>query len=156
MSKLKIVEREDINKAWEYYKHIDNLYIGRTNFFLVAESMLLLAFVSVTSEKSIKLSIALLGLIYTTCWLYMNIRLDERMRGLTEDYLKKDTIYAKYIECVKDKRTGTCILSYILPCSTIILWEFFIYKLTNFLIFITSFLTITVIISWLRERIKKK
>ncbi|HEC91986.1 MAG TPA: hypothetical protein ENI51_03170 [Candidatus Atribacteria bacterium] len=46
-SKNNEIKREDVEKAWEYYKHVDSLYTGRTNFFLVAESMLLLAFVSI-------------------------------------------------------------------------------------------------------------
>jgi len=127
------VEREDINKAWEYYKHVDNLYTGRTNFFLIAESMLLLAFVSIFAVDPLKFKfsniikggIAALGLIYTISWQYLNLRLEKRMNYLTKEYLKKDKVYKEYIESAKGIESKI-ILSYILPLFTILLWSCFL------------------------------
>lgn len=82
-------------RAWSYYQHADNLLAGRTNFFLVAESMLVAAFTALSaSDVFLRVLISFLALFYTGSWYYVNERLSRRMVFLTKEYLKEsDSIY---------------------------------------------------------------
>ena len=58
--------------TWAAYKHADNLYHQRFNFFLVAESMLVVSFATTllvdqpsTQTNSIRIAITILGMVFT-------------------------------------------------------------------------------------------
>jgi Ca2+/Na+ antiporter len=73
--------------AWEIYKHADNLYHQRFNFFLVAESMLIVSFATLvdrssTHTNSIRIAITILGMVFTFSWFYVNNRIDWRLNYL--------------------------------------------------------------------------
>jgi hypothetical protein len=88
MNESKDIEAQSKSeKAWKYYQHADSVIAGRTNFYLVAQSMLIVSFVSTTS-KIIRLAITILAFVYTLAWQYVNARLSRR-RDTLNKYLKK-------------------------------------------------------------------
>ncbi|MFZ3064742.1 MAG: hypothetical protein WA277_05620 [Nitrospirota bacterium] len=123
-SSKKCKKEEEMERTWKYYQQADNLHSGRINFFLVAESMLLVSFIATTSIF-IKTCIGVLGIVYTSSWLHVNIRLVNRMAVLKESLKELDEIYKKYLDAVSgipDK----VILTYVLPISTLLLWLIFV------------------------------
>ncbi len=118
-------QQADIDKAWKYYEHADNLYASRVNFFLVAESMVVVAYVTLESTQwSLRLLIALLGLFYTYFWFDVNLRLVKRMSFLDEKFLRHDNIYKQYMESVPKRPSSRVWLTYGLPVSTGVFWGF--------------------------------
>ena len=62
---------------WNYQMHAEITFNSRNNFFLVAESMLILSYATLISRSClafIKGVIVFLGIIFTTAWLYVNLR----------------------------------------------------------------------------------
>lgn len=119
---------DETKRAWDYYKHADSLHSGRINFFLVAETILLLIFfseMSFISSESIKgvtrVLVGLSGVAYTFSWFYVNYGLSLRMKRLTNEYLKSDEVYRKYLEAANGLSSNT-FLTWILPIVTLILW----------------------------------
>jgi hypothetical protein len=107
---------QDIDKAWKYYEHADNLYASRVNFFLVAESMVVVAYVTLQgSEKLLRISIAILGLLYTYIWFDVNLRLAIRMTFLDQKFLPHDKIYDQYTKSVSTGCPSRFFLTYVLP-----------------------------------------
>lgn len=121
---------DELERAWAYLEHASDIHSGRANFFLVAESMLVVALFSISSELPkvdiIQLFICILGIVYTIGWFYVNARLTKRMSTLHRFVMKRDPIYEKYL-----KSTGgissNIILSYILPLTMLILWVILIF-----------------------------
>lgn len=126
--------------VWDNYKHADNLYHHRFNFFLVAESMLVVSFATTllvnpvnsnifTYSNQIRIAIAILGMMFTLSWFYVNKRLDWRLVYLNNEYLTKNEDYNKYMESVDDFtiiHTGF-FLSNLLPLFTFAFWYFLFY-----------------------------
>ncbi len=119
-----IPQQEDINKAWKYYEHADNLYANRVYFFLVAESMVVVAYVTLDAKQwFLRLLIAILGVIYTYIWFDVNLRLANRMTFLDENFLTYDKIYQRYMESVPKRPSSRRWLTYGLPIPTGIFWS---------------------------------
>jgi len=121
---------EEFEKAYKFHLHADNIYHQRFNFFLVAESMLVISYVtSLTKEldlSKIGLGICIIGLIFTLIWLYVNARLEFRVVYMIRNHLKnKDDLYKEYIECVGGAYSRL-FLVYTLPISMSVLWVLFI------------------------------
>lgn len=120
---------------WEYQKQADDINNQRTNFFLVAESMLIISFATlrVAGDESLKIlyiAIVLLGIIYTFSWFYVNARLGLRMTYLIKKYLKKENpIYKRYLESVGGIY-ATTVEHYIIPLSTVVFWFFLLFSST--------------------------
>ncbi|BBO86134.1 hypothetical protein DSCO28_67000 [Desulfosarcina ovata subsp. sediminis] len=61
---------------WDVFKHIDSIREGRTNFFLVAEAMMIAAYMALSStETFLRTIVSILGIIYTASWFFINCRL---------------------------------------------------------------------------------
>jgi hypothetical protein len=132
------------NNAWNSikddliisYYHANRMYHQRVNFFLVAESMLVVSFITsitnlVTGLENIKfvrVVIALLGLIFTISWFYVNKRLDWRLTYLNTNYMKKFRIYENYLDSVgRHTLHSGLFMSNILPATTFFFWYFLAY-----------------------------
>ncbi|MBN2570124.1 MAG: hypothetical protein JXB42_11900 [Deltaproteobacteria bacterium] len=117
-----------LERAWRYYKHADDLVAGRINFFLVAESMLIVSFVTLENKIFLQTCIALLGIFFTFAWFYVNGRLSLRMESLDKNYLRKlDPLYVKYIKSTENNKffnmvSSRVVLNCILPLVTIFFW----------------------------------
>lgn len=118
---------EETERAYKYFKHADDHYATRINFFLVAESMLVISFVTIMLHGfwTIGIAISLVGIIFTCSWLYTNARLEKRFRHMIEKYLRNDPLYKDYYTSAGGKKS-TFFLTYMLPISIILLWIFFI------------------------------
>ena len=121
----------------EIYRHTDNLYHHRFDFFLVAESMLIVSFVTTLSmilvnkeyASYIQVAIALLGMVYTFSWFYVNKKLDWRLTFITHKYLKGNLEFNDYLGSM-DKISrihNGFFLSNILPTFTFVFWYFLFY-----------------------------
>lgn len=126
---IKSNDEVDIDTAYKYFKHADDHYAQRINFFLVAESMLVISFVTSLTHDSISpeigLGIGIIGLIYTSIWLYTNARLEVRIDYMIEEHLKKNDLYKKYLTS-SGGLFSKVLLTYTLPISMNMLWIFFI------------------------------
>ena len=96
----KLNNSDALDRAWRYYQHADNLLAGRINFFLVAESMLIVSFMTLDIEFCLRFSITILGLFYTGGWFVVNIGLLKRMEFLKKKLETLDPIYKYYMEVV--------------------------------------------------------
>jgi hypothetical protein len=69
---------DDTEWLWDYLKHFETTYSSRINFFLVAESMLMVSYATVIVNanyvilKFIALLISILGILYTYYWFKIN------------------------------------------------------------------------------------
>lgn len=123
------ISKDDFEKAYKFHCHSDGQYSQRINFFLVAESMLVISFVTSLAYPSIPIGvgqgISVIGLIFTSIWLYTNARLWQRIVYSIENYLKKDEIYWNYINSAGGL-FSKALLTYALPISMNLLWiDFF-------------------------------
>ena len=116
------MDKEYIAEPWEIYKHIDSIREGRTNFFLVAESMMIAAFMTLAaSENFLKVVISLLGLVYTACWYFINLRQSNRLDYIANSHLLSDEMLLNIVKAGKGF-SGKIIMNYILPISTGAFW----------------------------------
>ena len=113
--------------AWTYFIHADNLMTGRVNFFLVAEAMLVAAFVTLPAiESYLRILICVLALVYTASWFYVNVRLAKRMAVLIPK-MKEDPLFQAFLDAGRGP-SARSVLCYVLPLSTLVFWILLLYK----------------------------
>ena len=122
--------KNEVERANIHYKHADVIFHQRFNFFMVAESMLIISFTYTLNEEifsPISLSIGMLGILFSFSWLYTNARLSGRISYIIEEYMiKKDRVFFDYAKhSARGLYAGTT-LSYLLPIGTIIFWIFIV------------------------------
>jgi len=145
-----VPQQEDIDKAWKYYEHADNLYASRVNFFLVAESMVVVAYVTLQGEQWIlRLLIAVLGFVYTYIWFDVNLRLAKRMSFLDRNFLVHDKIYVQYMKYVPKNIPSRFFLTYGLPIPTGVFWSFLLYHATCIWWLSAIFTLLWILVVWL-------
>jgi hypothetical protein len=114
---------------WQYRLHEDTIFYQRLNFFLVAESMLLVAFATFVSgpENSwvVRLIITALGLCVTFAWLYVSHRQMIVIRQIQQVAENHVPTY-KYIRVNRPKTwPGSFrMLAYMVPLIVIVAWLF--------------------------------
>ena len=111
--------------VWRYLKADCDAHERRINFFLVAESMLVVSFAQRVSSgpRWFLNSIVALGLVYTLSRFYVNRRLGQRLQSLYEKQKKFDRIYREYLAGVRGV-TSMQVENYILPLATAVFWVF--------------------------------
>jgi hypothetical protein len=115
--------KDKLDRAWRYHQNADSLNSGRVNFFIVAESMLVVGYATTSNERFwLRLFLIFLGLLYTLAWWYLCNRLSTRMDYLSKHYLQKlDPIFKEYIESATGP-FGKTVLCTILPLGTLLFW----------------------------------
>jgi len=120
--------------AWEAYKQADNLYHQRFNFFLVAESMLVVSFATTFSSgylntNPLRIAITILGMIFTLSWFYVNNGIGYRMIYLREEYLMRcNQTFKKYFESVEELTIpSSFFMTDLLPAATFAFWCYLFY-----------------------------
>ncbi len=110
---------------WDFLKHSENTFTSRINFFLVAESMLMVSYATVanavSSEPLIMVVIAALGILFTGAWICVNVRAFNTMGDVAEKVKATIPLY----EEIRDRRIGlmsNVILGFFLPCITLAAW----------------------------------
>ncbi|RLC17535.1 MAG: hypothetical protein DRH93_17540 [Deltaproteobacteria bacterium] len=107
---------------WDVYKHIDSIREGRTNFFLVAEAMMIAAYVTLPATNSfLRITIGILGLIYTASWYFINRRQSNRLDHIAKTVLRNNEFLLGVVRAGKGI-PGKFIMNYVLPLSTGIFW----------------------------------
>ena len=140
-----------VKRISEHYKHADNLYHSRFNFFMIAESMFILSFVTSVAaviDKDLSLMyflffpIIFLGLGFSLAWLYTNARLSERGHYLVKRLMKIDNVFWDYIRSVEGLYAGT-FLSFFLPIMFTLFWWYLLgYLLLGFSCWLALFTTL--------------
>ena len=125
---------QDTKRAWDYHAAADNLYHQRTNYFLVAESMLLFSYVTTFLNTSgfnlneIRSAIAFVGIIVTFSWYYVSLRLSIRMNKLKYKYLiLSDPVYWDYIESFRHRSLLNRLFSHLPVLVIMLLWLYLFY-----------------------------
>jgi hypothetical protein len=113
---------------WDVFKHIDSIREGRTNFFLIAEAMMVAGYMALSStEYFLRITVGILGLIYTASWFFVNLRQSNRLDHLA----KNNLLYNEFLlEVVKAGKgiPGILIMNYVLPLSTTAFWIILLIK----------------------------
>ena len=108
--------------GWDVFKHIDSIREGRTNFFLVAEAMMIAAYMALSStETFLRVTTGILGIIYTASWFFINLRQSNRLDHISEKWLLKDAFVVEVARAGKGI-PGKYIMNYVLPLSTAMFW----------------------------------
>lgn len=131
--------KNEWNRVWEYHKTADILFVDRFNFFLVAESMFIISFATLSASQNsenlfdIKIPILLLGIIFTLSWYWVNVRLLCKIWYLKNKYLedkKFDPFYLDYMRTkdnAENKTQRHLVQAYLLPLSTMFFWIFLLF-----------------------------
>ena len=151
-------------RIWEYHKEADHLFHQRFNFFLVAESMLIVSFMTLlnSSHMLVMIAIILLGLVYTFGWLYVNTRINYRIEYLKEFLIMHDEIYRNYMDCVDDSledrdnpEKTIHFQVYVLPKMTFLFWFFLLFNIVmklNIFFIIIFLLVIYFIVNFILKK----
>jgi hypothetical protein len=111
----------DNEQAWEIYKHIDSIREGRANFFLVAESMMIAAFVALhNSANRLRYAVIVLAVIYSLSWFFVNLRQSNRLNFLAQNFLSRAALFVPVMKAGKGV-PGRVIMS-VLPVATTLFW----------------------------------
>jgi len=130
-----VVESGSINPAtmlWQYKMHEDAIFYQRLNFFLVAESMILVAFATFFSSShpsaaGIRIVIAALGCVVTLVWGYVGARQRNVMQPIIAEAEKAIPVY-KRIRGERSKWfSSTWLLAYFVPAIVLLTWIVLIY-----------------------------
>jgi hypothetical protein len=120
------IDKEGIERLWQYRLQQENIFYQRLNFFLVAESMLLVAFTTILSKVDFwntTISVGILGLLLTFLWGAVNIRqyqVYNHVRKLVEEVCPE----FKDLRAIRPKSfvRSWFLLTYIVPALIAIAW----------------------------------
>ena len=103
---------DDLRRAWDIYRFAEETLSQRMNYGMVAQSMLLLGFITLFAyqyqvpEYSVVAEwvIGLLGFIMSVFQYAKITDLTKRIATMQNDYLNQDPVYAAYLAAGKDQR----------------------------------------------------
>jgi len=113
-----------IRAQMEYYKILDFRLQQRENYVLVAESMLLLSYITASTPfmvTELQMPIATTGVIITFLWYLANLRILIQSDSVLKEYLFRGFIKRSIIS-VRHQPSGKLLLHDILPSAIFILW----------------------------------
>ena len=124
--------RDQANRLWEHGLHEDSVFNERQNYFLVAESMLFVAYATLLSTPQPKIFIARViasfGVLLTLVWIYVNVRqwyvvrhLRARCIAVLHDYKETYQTRAKW------PISSIWLLAYFVPAIIGIVWAIFVF-----------------------------
>ncbi len=122
-------DHEIRTRAWEHALHEENVFNTRMNFFLVAEAMLLVFFITSTDriDRLTLIVVAICGALMTGIWAVINHRqlgdlekAKAKLRGCVFEYSRYHT------EAKMDKArfhdVGNQLLAYAIPIIVLLIW----------------------------------
>jgi len=134
--------RDQANRLFQHGLHEDNVFTERGNYFLIAESMLVVAYAGLLSSGQSSASstvqqvgilwaariLAVFGLLLTVVWAYVNRRqwqivrhLQERARQIVPEYK------VTYETRPKGRITSIWLMAYLVPALIGVMWAIFIF-----------------------------
>jgi hypothetical protein len=135
--------RDQHNRLWEHGLHQDQEFVSRSNFFLVAESLLAVAYSSILTKSVVGRSgglpfrlslaakvLAVFGLLLTVIWAYSNNRLRH-----TSMYLKMRAYDAlpEFRRTLDERKlpgrriSATWMITFVVPGLAAIMWLIFLF-----------------------------
>jgi hypothetical protein len=121
-------DEKKLKRAWEYHNAADTLFAARFNYSIVAQSMLLVSFVTlfvVDHHKAYhfwaEFVIAIFGIYYTGFQHLLSRSLVSKMDYLKREYLTKlDPIYEEYMAAEPSRPSG--IQTRWIPLGAVVVW----------------------------------
>ena len=133
--------RDQANRLFQHGLHEDNAFTERSNYFLVAESLLVVAYTGLLSGASagssltkvgsiiwIARTLATFGFLLTLLWIYVNRRqwyvvrhLQERAREILPEYKVTYETRGKW------RISSTWLMAYAVPSLIAVMWAVFIF-----------------------------
>ena len=133
--------RDQANRLFQHGLHEHNIFIQMGNYFLIAESMLVVAYAALLSSGQSSASpairqttvllvariLAFFGFFLTVVWIYVNRRqwrifrhLQERARELVPEYR------VTYETRPRQRISATALIAYFVPAPIATMWMIFI------------------------------
>jgi len=117
---------------WEWAMHEDHMYLNRSNFFFVGESMMVAGYAALKSstlpEAQAKVvPICVLGLGISLLWLIVNVlHINQTAKPIKEELRRIELTTWLKIEVRRFRRIRiTFIIGYILPLIFCLAWAYF-------------------------------
>jgi hypothetical protein len=119
-------QTREATMLWQYKLHEDSIFYQRLNFFLVAESMILVAFASLFSsshpQKSAMVTTGILGCVVTFIWGYVGAR----QRNVVAQIVKEaEAVIPMYARIRRERPkwfSSTWLLTYSVPSAMLLTW----------------------------------
>ena len=111
------IHKEDF--LWDWLKHETRIFSNRMNAFLVAESMLLIAYISNNN-----IVFPTLGILITIIWIVVNYR---HVSGTMRSLIERVNIHFATYRVVQSEMDNvgvpnTVLLGYVLPSIILVMW----------------------------------
>ncbi len=124
--------RDQLNRLWEDRLHEDNVFNERQNFFLVSQSMLLVAYATLLSASQPNIPVARitasLGVLLTLVWIYVNARLYYIVRHIQDRAI---SMIPEYKETIRTRTkwpiSSTRLMAYFVPLIIGAVWAILIF-----------------------------
>jgi hypothetical protein len=117
------IGRSDTDIVWEHKMHIENIFYQRVNFFLLAESMLFVAFATVLQSRLIALLMITIGTSLTVIWLLVNTRHTSIYRHIRNFLEKECSVYKTIHDTRPQAAIGSWVMiAYLVPCLILAGW----------------------------------
>jgi hypothetical protein len=113
--------------AGEWFRHADNLLVGRVNYAMVAQSMLILSFSTLLSSPESRkwlpaeLGIAVFGVLFAVVQSALSLGLVAKMGEMEKRLKQTDRVFEAYIEA-RSKFRPPYIQRFGVPIGLCCLW----------------------------------
>ena len=126
------LDSEQAKYLWEYRLHVEKVFYDRMNFYILLESVLLVAIVTIYSNKPITaiiIAICIVGFVVTVIWLYLQVWYKAMLNVLSERVKCRIPAYKEAMKLVKTRVSSSLsskssIRYSISPCSSIVVVAF--------------------------------
>jgi len=132
--------KDQLARLWEHALLQDELFVQRSNFFLVAESLLVVAYTGIlglslgTHGQPLRLRVAALvlaifGFLLTTIWAFVNAR---QRQVLLDLHKRAREAFPEYRRTIEERKlpggriSGTMLIAYWVPVLAAIMWLIFV------------------------------
>jgi hypothetical protein len=132
--------RDQLGRLWAHALLQDELFVQRSNFFLVAESLLVVAYTGVLGlsfsvhERPLRLRVAalvlaLFGCLLTLIWVFVNAR---QRQVLLDLHKRAREAFPEYRRTIEERRlpggriSGTFLIAFGVPVLATIMWFIFV------------------------------
>ena len=118
---------DEASRMWSHLLHEDNMFMQRGNFFLVAQSMLLVAYSALAEKLSGSSTaaqvVSAFGVLLALAWAYIGHRQRQYVHHVTNRVMESA---AEFRTTQKSRPVSpastTAVLAYVLPVLTLIVW----------------------------------
>ena len=132
--------KDQLARLWEHALLQDELFVQRSNFFLVAESLLVVAYTGIlglslgTHEQPWRLRVAALvlaifGFLLTVIWAFVNAR---QRQVLLDLHKRAREAFPEYRRTIEERKlpggriSGTMLIAYWVPVLAAVMWLIFV------------------------------